>query len=126
MSRTPTIAFEDDDGVEHQLPAKYEVCPHCRGAGSHVNPNIDGNGIAAEDFYGPDWDDESREAYMRGDYDVTCERCAGANVVAVLDREHIAAPILALYDRREQEDAMIEASERTLRAMEAYAAGERD
>ena len=41
------------DYPEHEVltvPAKFEVCPTCRGRGKHVNPNIDDRGISAEDF----------------------------------------------------------------------------
>ena len=61
-----------------------EVCPRCCGEGTHVNPSIDGNGISADEWYN-EWDDESREMYLTGGYDVTCEECHGSNVVDVLD-----------------------------------------
>jgi hypothetical protein len=89
MKKT-TITFEyvDDDGneAEGELPAKYDVCLRCEGHGSHVNPNIDGHGITSEEWE-RDWDEESREAYFSGHYDVTCYTCAGKRVVLVLDHE---------------------------------------
>ena len=33
-----------------RFPAKYVVCPRCHGAGTHVNPAIDGNGIGSEEM----------------------------------------------------------------------------
>lgn len=92
-----TIAFEyeDDNGDEQEgeLPAKYEVCSRCSGEGSHVNPSIDGHGISAEEW-DRDWDDESRddesrETYMNGGYDVTCETCKGLRVELVIDEDAI-------------------------------------
>lgn len=56
-----------------QIPAKWEICDVCDGNGTHVNRNIDGNGITTDEWNGPDWDDESREMYMSGGYDVACE-----------------------------------------------------
>lgn len=92
MSRRAEVRFvlEDEDGneVEHKLPAKYEVCHRCQGEGTHVNPNVDGHGITAEEWE-RDWDDESREAYFEGRYDVPCEECDGDRVVAVVDEEHL-------------------------------------
>lgn len=78
-----------------ELPGKYEVCGRCQGKGSHVNPNIDGHGITAEEWWGPDWDDESREMYMSGGYDVSCYECHGKRVVLVVDEERCDK---ALYD----------------------------
>lgn len=68
-----TITIEDADGfdVEHELPTKFEVCDGCRGKGTHVNRNIDGNGITAGEW--AEWDEDDRETYMSGGYDVTCE-----------------------------------------------------
>ena len=68
----------DGEEIEYSLPAKFEVCTRCEGAGSHTNPSIDGNGISPQEF---DEDPDFEEAYFRGDYDVTCSVCRGARVV---------------------------------------------
>ena len=71
------IRFAEEGGeVEVALPAVYEVCPTCRGEGKTVNPAIDGDGITGEEW-ARDWDDDDREAYFRGDYDVPCRECGG-------------------------------------------------
>jgi len=55
------------------------VCPTCDGRGSYVDPDVDRNGLTADDFdyYGEDFE----EGYRSGAYDVRCERCDGRNVV---------------------------------------------
>ena len=69
-------------GDELCIPGKHEVCPRCSGTGKHDHPAFS-NGITGEEFNGPDWDDESRESYIRGDYDVACSECQGERVVTV-------------------------------------------
>ena len=91
MAKTKkTFSYEDGDGVEHEveLPGSFEVCGSCRGEGTHVNPSIDGNGITSEEWE-HDWDDESREMYMSGGYDVTCYECNGARVVWDVDLDRL-------------------------------------
>lgn len=84
---------EQADGSEIEeevkIPAKFEVCDTCRGKGTHVNPNIDGHGISAEEWNGPDWDQEEQEAYMSGRYDVTCYECKGERVVKAVDWDRL-------------------------------------
>lgn len=93
------ISFEDAQGVEHKLPGKYEVCTTCHGRGHHSRRF---GAISMEDFHGPDWDEDSREAYIRGDYDEQCETCKGQRVVLVVDRERAKPDLLAEYDRIEE------------------------
>jgi RecJ-like exonuclease len=94
----------DDDGDEVTLPYRMEVCPQCNGKGSRVNPAIDGNGICSDDEI---WQDEDfREGYFSGRYDIVCDECNGRNVVEVLDREACKPSLLAMYD--EQEAALYE------------------
>lgn len=51
------------------------ICPVCEGNGTVVNPNIDDNGLTADDFAeDPDFADD----YMSGVYDVTCNACGGS------------------------------------------------
>jgi hypothetical protein len=54
------------------------LCPVCNGEGTTVNPNIDANGLTAEDF---NEDPDFREDYMSGVYDITCAACNGMRVV---------------------------------------------
>lgn len=93
------ITFEDSSGVERTLPAKFEVCTTCRGRGSHSQRF---GAISMDDFHGPDWDEDSRESYINGDYDERCETCNGDRVVLVVDRERANKLHLADYDRIEE------------------------
>lgn len=86
MKLVVEVEAEDGGTEEREFPAKYEVCSTCDGKGSHVNPSIDSHGIGAEEW-DRDWDDESREGYFSGAYDVRCAECDGARVVPVLDEE---------------------------------------
>lgn len=112
---------ECEDGlVEVSFPSKFEVCGTCRGKGKHVDPAIDGNGITAEEW-DRGWDQDERESYLAGDYDVTCQECGGLRVVEVVDearlteahRGQLAAAERLLYIRAQDDD-----SERRLRRME--------
>ena len=102
MGTAKRIAFsysdEDGEEVEADLPAKNEVCSRCDGEGHHVNPNVDGNGLTAEDF---EEDPDFAEDYRSGVYDVTCEECGGRNVVLEVDRataERECPELLKRYD----------------------------
>jgi hypothetical protein len=91
------ITFTDLDDEEHDLPTVYDVCSRCKGEGKHVNPGIDGHGITMDEWWGPDWDDESRDMYMSGGYDVTCYGCKGLRVVAVVDEDRLKRDDPELY-----------------------------
>lgn len=84
MGRATMTVGSDDEGEAVQVPARAEVCPRCEGTGRHVNPAVDGHGISSEEWE-HEWDEEGREAYLAGRYDVTCESCGGNNVVLVPD-----------------------------------------
>jgi RecJ-like exonuclease len=103
------FATEDNEGNEtiHELPARCEVCPRCRGTGSHINPSIDGHGIC-EDEWERDWSREEREDYMSGVYDVTCYKCKGKRVVVVVDRDLCDQELLRAYDRDQTEERAYE------------------
>lgn len=92
--RDREFTVEDDDGYEHDLPTKFEICPTCDGRGTHVNPSIDAQGLTGEDF-AEDLDFE--EAYFAGRYDVPCYECEGRNVVPVVDESKCSAALLALW-----------------------------
>lgn len=77
---------DDDEELETEVPAKYEVCGRCNGKGTHINPNVDGHGISQEEF---DEDPDFKENYFGGVYDVACHECDGANVVPVFDYDHM-------------------------------------
>lgn len=96
------IEVYDDAGEPIRLPTIKEVCPRCHGNGKHINPSIDGHGIPADDEC---WDDDDfREMYFGGGYDVTCEECGGANVVDVIDESRCTPEQIAAYWRAVQDD----------------------
>lgn len=111
-----TYRFELED-VEHELPGKYEVCPRCDGRGAHVNPAIDGNGLTSEDFE----DEDFREGYFAGRYDVTCYDCKGLRVVMTPDVARLTDAQKELLEEHEEQlasEAADYASEERLRRME--------
>lgn len=94
MTRTISVQVETDDGVEVtvQIPARWEICPVCKGDGSHCHPAIDGNGITASEWAG--WDREDQQAYFEGQYNVPCD-CQDGKVLVpdddLLTDEHRTA-----------------------------------
>lgn len=126
---TLTFDFDCDDAEcdgcdnthEHTLPARLEVCGTCDGKGSHVNPSIDSHGITGEEW-ARDWDDESREAYMSGRYDVQCYECAGKRVAPEIDTRNLSEAqkeVLKRIQRIERDNAHYDAISRAERAMGA-------
>ena len=83
------------------LPAVRIVCPTCEGKGTTVNPSIDGHGLSSEDMA----DDDFRESYFRGDYDIKCEECAGNKVVETVDYDSLSLKMKDRLDRAEQRRA---------------------
>lgn len=64
--------------MTRKIKRQWIICPACRGEGSCVNPNIDANGLTAEDFAE---DPDFREDYFSGRYDQTCAACRGAGKI---------------------------------------------
>lgn len=95
------------------LPICWEVCPVCRGNGSHVNPSIDAGGISSSDpFWEDDLGEDGESLYFSGAYDVTCYTCNGDRVVPAIDRDSADPDDLAAMDRWEAEIAHAEAVSR--------------
>jgi hypothetical protein len=91
-----TVFDEDGEPADVRLPARFEVCSRCQGHGKHDHPAF-ANGITSDEWNSPDWDDESRETYMRGGYDVRCEACRGERVVLTADEEAMTEEQRALW-----------------------------
>lgn len=77
------VGCEGDEEAPKEIPFHWEVCGTCDGKGSHVNPSIDSNGITQDEW--SEWDQEDRENYISGVYDVECHECKGRRVVPHLD-----------------------------------------
>lgn len=109
----PIITIFDDEDNEIKLPTKWAICGTCNGEGRHSQRF---GAMTESEFYGPDWDCDSREAYMRGDYDAACEDCDGSGKVKVVNREALGADQLAALEKAEDDDyewrAEIEAERR--------------
>lgn len=75
---------EDEDGAVEaiKLPSRFAVCPRCDGHGKHDHPAFS-NGITGSEW--EEWDDEERDGYFSGRYDVVCGECHGKRVVAEID-----------------------------------------
>jgi hypothetical protein len=84
QNMTCTMRLEYEEPVEVKF--RWTVCPTCDGKGSHVNPSIDCDGLTASDFE----DEEFKESYFSGVYDVVCAECNGNRVVPeLIDPEDI-------------------------------------
>ncbi len=55
---------------------QWVICDTCRGEGKRDNPAF-ANGITSEEWAN-DWDEDEREGYLEGRYDVPCNDCNGA------------------------------------------------
>lgn len=85
-----------------KIPALYVVCSTCHGKGRHSNAI----GVITQEDRDQNWDDESFEAYMRGEYDQTCEECKGLRVVMSIDETRATEEQIKLYNdyQREQDE----------------------
>ena len=103
--QTATVNLYDegtDDEVETTVPVRMEICQTCAGRGSHVNPSIDCDGLAREDF---DSDPDFAEDYMGGMYDVPCYECNGRRVVPAIDEDQCDPDTLQRVREKQQRDA---------------------
>ena len=114
-NRNHQITVEDEDGVEHVLPTRKEVCDACRGEGKRA--------LGGHAFTSSEWaeacegDDEFQENYMSGRYDSNCEACDGLRVVDVVDEDACRKDLLEIYFddmRAEAEDRRCAAYERRM------------
>ena len=98
---------DDPDEIEVEFPAVYEMCHRCEGHGKHSNPSIDGHGITEEEWVN-EWDEEGREMYLRGGYDITCTKCKGVRVVAVIDEDSLTPEQKKYFEswQEQEEDRM--------------------
>ena len=112
------VVLYDEQGDDEQIevPIAFSVCQTCEGRGSHTNPSVDCNGISGEDF---ERDQEFREEYYSGVYDVSCYGCNGKRVTPDIDVQRCDPDILKKLRQQQEEDAefrRIEESERRMGA----------
>lgn len=92
-----------------EVPTCWKICQRCEGEGRHDHPAF-ANGITQSEWQ-DEWDDESRENYMRGAYDVLCEDCSGSGKVRKPDLSR-CVPALRKALKEWMRDQRIEAAER--------------
>lgn len=112
---TERFTVFDENGDEVALPTKFALCPRCRGTGQHDHPAFS-NGITGEEW-ARDWDEDERDAYVAGAYDVVCSVCAGQRVVAQPDRAKLTADQRRWLRAQERDLAQLRADERSERFM---------
>ncbi len=90
------------------VPMCWAICERCDGDGQHDHPAFS-NGITASEW-ADDWDEESRETYLRGGYDVPCDDCGGSGKVRVPDLDKCSPQLRAALEdwRRETHLARVE------------------
>ena len=115
---TFTFVRETENGEEtsYTLPVKMEVCPTCKGRGTHTNPAIDAGGYCDD---GDDCDEYGENRYFSGFYDMVCQTCHGRNVVAVIDRHMADMDTLNVWYKKCEDDEEFEAISRAERRMGA-------
>lgn len=60
------------------LPAMFAVCQRCKGHGHHGNPAF--NGMDPNEM-----EEDFREAYFGGEYDVACRECGGGGMTVEVE-----------------------------------------
>lgn len=100
--------------VTERIPAAWAICETCEGHGHHSD---DFGAITADEWHGPDWDDDSREAYVGGRYDKACADCGGTGKVRVADEERTPADLLARWQAHLTDEAVYQEQCRRERAM---------
>jgi len=88
---TLTWTEEDEDGVEHQraIPHKWEICHSCAGDGTipdrAISPTGDGSWTGSEFAEACHEDEDFRDHYFGGMYDVACPDCSGSGKTKAID-----------------------------------------
>ena len=106
---------DDPSDGPTSVPVIYEVCDVCDGRGTYVNPSIDSHGIGADEWN--EWDDDEREDYCSGRYDVGCHECGGLRVVPVPDYQAMSLELARAVQDQIQgayDDARERAAERAM------------
>jgi hypothetical protein len=106
------VTTKKGNRFETILPAKTVVCPDCDGTGTELRGSLKGAVISEESMA----DDDFRESYFGGDYDVQCSCCKGRNVIEVVDVERLTPKMADRYwlavEEKAQHDAEVAAERR--------------
>ena len=89
------------------MPSDIVVCPRCNGRGRYVNPAIDGTKYG-DGFTGEEWaemDEDFKESYWNGNFDVICSVCNGLRITAKIATERLSAEQWELLHEQERNDA---------------------
>ena len=123
---TMKVTYENDEGeeIELELPSKMEVCNDCEGFGVVLTEGMRHHAYSTEEFL-QEFDEEERAEYFdrssHGRYNVQCPTCHGANVIPVVDEEHIPENLKAQYEeyeKSEHQKAQWDAEDRATMRME--------
>ncbi len=106
--KSTLTVYVGPDELEQEMPGRFEVCGRCDGTGVTA---LHGIAIPADEFNGPDWDDEMREEYFAGGYDTPCTCCNGQRIVLVPDRKRATKEQLAARDENARVDAELRRDE---------------
>lgn len=105
----------DDGRLSHfTFSMVWVICDYCAGNGSHSRRF---GVMSSEDF--AEWDTGSRESYLSGEYDATCDRCQGSGKIHQLDENSLPTEVIefiADYRRDAWEFADVSAQERRIGA----------
>ena len=105
-----TIRIWDREGEVMEIPAVWVICECCEGDGVTVNPSIDGHGISTQDEI---WQDEEfREHYRSGWYDVECGQCYGKGRELLPDYDRLSDEQLASAEHHYGEEIALRAMAR--------------
>ncbi|CRY84083.1 Uncharacterised protein [Yersinia intermedia] len=94
---------------------RWEICPSCEGHGKVDHPAFS-NGITSSEWN--EMDQQDRESYKAGDYDVPCHRCRSLGRIKI--------PIFEKLSFCEKRELVLKRQESRLQAeFEAESAAER-
>lgn len=114
MTKREKLTATDEDGNEVVIPSKYEVCGRCKGHGTHDHPAFS-NGFTSSEW--AEMDQDSRDNYMSGAYDVMCTECDGQRVVLVPDFDNMTDELREIVEAEERAEREIRAAQRMERMM---------
>ena len=85
------------------MPSDIVVCSRCNGRGRHVNPSIDGDGFTGEEW--AEMDEDFKESYWNGHFDVVCSVCNGLRITAKIATDRLNAEQWELLYEQERNEA---------------------